>query len=421
MPMLTKKYPVMRRSFGAICIFLLPLATASASVGAIMTPDISAKQVARAASFADFDARARAGERLNVAFLGGSLTWGAQATNPQQTSYRALISRKLEEAYPAAHFRFCDAAIGGTGSQLASFRLQRDVLAHKPDLVFLDFTINDDPYVTPDPSRLAAYEALVRRIVSCGIPVVQAIFAAKKDVSPNPPPRPLDVAHRAIADAYGLPVGDAVALMRARVNSGQSTPDVLWDAPPDVTHPGDVGYALYAEAVWGAFADAVSRRMVCRAPERMLNLDTYMAVNRARVSQLGGLPAGWSVGRPLRIAVAYDFVMSRWLDDVVIASGEGAKPLRLTVRGRDVLLFGEATPRCGKYEVQIDGGTPKIYNAAARDGNMRYVQIIAKDLDPGVEHSIEITPRFSAGQELRIESVCVAGAPAAVELAPVGP
>ncbi|HEY9247965.1 MAG TPA: GDSL-type esterase/lipase family protein, partial [Rariglobus sp.] len=158
-----------------------------------------------APSFSDFDQRAHKGERLSVVFFGGSLTWGAQATDPQLTSYRALTSRKLEETYPDAHFRFWDAAIGGTGSQLGAFRLERDVLSRKPDLVFLDFTINDNPYAEPDPDRLAAYEAIVRRLVSSGIPVVQAIFAAKKDVLPNPPPRPLDAAHRAIAAAYGLP------------------------------------------------------------------------------------------------------------------------------------------------------------------------------------------------------------------------
>jgi len=64
-------------------------------------------------SFADFDCRARAGERLCVAFFGGSLTWGANASDPQRTSYRALCGQQLEAHYPRARFRFVDAAIGG--------------------------------------------------------------------------------------------------------------------------------------------------------------------------------------------------------------------------------------------------------------------------------------------------------------------
>jgi lysophospholipase L1-like esterase len=375
----------------------------------VLNPPMSA----RIPDFSDFDHRARSGGRLSVVFLGGSLTWGAQATDPQLTSYRALTSRRLEDTYPAAHFRFWDAAIGGTGSQLAAFRLERDVLSRKPDLVFLDFTVNDGPYA-PDADKLAAYESLVRRLVQAGVPVVQALFAVKKDVAPGAMPRPLDGEHRAIAEAYGVPTGDAVTLMRGRVAGGVTDPEMLWPVPPDVTHPGDEGYALYAEAVWAAFAKAVEEKRAGRSPGPMLNADTYMTVNRARLSGLGTLPAGWTTGKPHRGAVAYDFVMSRWLDDVTIATGADAAPLRLVVRGTNVLLFGESTPLSGNYEVRIDGGEAKTYSAGATNGNMRYFQMIALGLVADREHVIEITPRLGVGQELRIESVCVAGAPAQV-------
>ena len=74
------------------------------------------EQPAAAASFADFDRRARAGERLEVVFFGASLTWGANASDPLRTSYRAEVARRLEREYPEARFQFHDAAIGGTGS-----------------------------------------------------------------------------------------------------------------------------------------------------------------------------------------------------------------------------------------------------------------------------------------------------------------
>ena len=55
---------------------------------------------AAAPDFGELDRRAKAGEHLNVVFFGASLTWGANATDPQSTSYRALIARRLEERYP---------------------------------------------------------------------------------------------------------------------------------------------------------------------------------------------------------------------------------------------------------------------------------------------------------------------------------
>lgn len=386
----------------------------SVALLALFSIMLSSAHASPSLEFSAFDQTARSGGELSVVFLGGSLTWGAQATNPQDTSFRALVQKRLIDKYPNAHFRFGDAAIGGTSSQLAAFRLDRDVLSRKPDLVFLDFTINDGPYVEPSPARLASYESLVRRLVQAGIPVVQVILSSKKDVLPNPPARPLDAKHKEIAAAYGLPVADAVALVKKRVASGIVTPDQLWDLVEDRTHPGDAGYALYADAVWETFQRAVSEGAQCRLPEKMLHDDTYMSINRQRLSAFPVLPVGWKVGKPHRNAVAFDFVCSRWMEDLVMAEA-GAAPLRVKVQASDILLFGEMTKQGGAYEVRIDGGKPTTYSARCADGNMRLVQIIAEGLDSTREHEVEIIPVLNLGEELRIESICAAGGPALVD------
>ena len=53
---------------------------------------------ANANSVASFCERAEKGERLTVAFLGGSLSWGANATDPNKASWRALVGRRRPEA-----------------------------------------------------------------------------------------------------------------------------------------------------------------------------------------------------------------------------------------------------------------------------------------------------------------------------------
>ncbi len=375
-------------------------------------------------TYSTFEERARDGQKLSVVFFGGSLTWGAQATDPQRTSYRALVSERLRATYPKAHFECWDAAIGGTGSQLGAFRLERDVLAHKPDLVFLDFTINDDAYATPNANRLASYESLVRRMVQAGIPVVQVILPAKADVLPNPPARPLDEKHKEIGAAYHLAIADAVTLVKQKVAAGQVTPDQLWDAAPDPTHPGDAGYAVYAEAAWAAFQEGVAKNIVCRVPDKMLNADTYMTINRYKLTSLPQLPKGWSVRKPLRSAIAFDFTPSRWMDDMAVASrakddakGPGPDPLVLKVNGANLLLFGEVTTQSGKYRALIDGKEVKAQDVGkmGQHGNWRYVETLAEGLDPNVAHQVEIIPDLAPGQELHLESLCVAGAPASVE------
>lgn len=380
--------------------------------------ELTAKPLNTFGTFAD---RAQRGEQLSVVFFGGSLTWGAQATDPQRTSYRALISRQLRNVYPNAHFQFHDAAIGGTGSQLGAFRLERDVLSHKPDLVFLDFTINDDPYAVPDPDRLAAYESLVRRMVQSGVLVVQVILPSKQDILPNPPDRPLDALHKEIGAAYGLPIADAVALIKSRVADRKATPDQLWDVPSDAVHPGDAGYALYAEAVWQAFQQAVVNKYQCQAPSQMRYADTYMTVNRFKLASLKSLPRGWHVEKPLRSAIAFDFTPSRWMDSVVVArrgkdEAQSPEAFVLNIHGRGLLIFGEATIQSGKYRVLVDEKEVKAVDIGSTSphGNGRYVEMIAQNLDPTSAHRVEIIPDLSHGQELRLESICVAGAPANV-------
>jgi lysophospholipase L1-like esterase len=364
-------------------------------------------------AFSEFDQGAHRGESLTVAFLGGSLTWGAQSTDPLKTSYRAIISKNLRERYPDAKFTFVDAAIGGTGSQLAAFRLQRDVLDYEPDLVFLDFTVNDDPYELPTDDRLSAYESLIRRMVKADIPVLQINFPVKQDVMPEPSDRPLDALHQAIGAAYNLPLADVVtSIHQAVVVEGRATPDQLWDLPYDRVHPGDAGYALYADCVWETYLQAVEDEVVCSLPEAMLHTDRYMEVDRYNLAGLTVLPDGWQRGVPHRNAIAFDFVCSRWMDTLAIAEltqGQVPAPLTLEFTGEMVLLFGEGTPKSGSYTVRIDGGEAIEYQTYCKNGNMRHVQIVAMDLASEITHTIEITPKLEEGEELRLNSLCVAG------------
>lgn len=396
-------------------------------------------------SFAQFDQRAKAGEHLNVVFFGASLTWGSNATDPQLTSYRARVSQQMTAAYPQAHFTFWDAAIGGTSSQLGVFRLDRDVLRHEPDLVFLDFSANDD-ICTDKPETLASYESLVRRIIIEGhAPVVQMIFPFGWDVqAADFEKMKRRTAHIAISKAYNTTVGDAILLAVERVRSGKTTIDKLW--PSDRVHPGDTGYRLFADAAWTAYQDGVKRNLVCAVPEKMLNDETYMKNSRVRISTLGDLPLGWKSGSPNLSSAYFDMLMSRWLDDEVIASnrvatksGDGKVTLvprkvgRLKVkfRGTMVMLFGEGTVKSGKYRVFIDGANLSPESAARKrtpmdfdsgnlsiksNGNTHHVQVIAENLDATKDHILEIEPLLTTDQEqeLRFESICVAGGDAKV-------
>ncbi len=395
--------------------------------------------------FAELDRRGKAGEPLTVVFFGASLTWGANATDQAHTSYRAVIADRLAQRYPKAPIRCHEAAIGGTSSQLGVFRVERDVLSRKPDLVFLDFTANDD-INSDDPETLGSYEAIVRRLVGeARVPVVQVAFPFKWDIARELLPKmKRRLAHRAIAEAYGNGWGDAVELITATVEAGPVTTDTIWDT--DGVHPGDLGYQLFAQAAWQGFEAAVASGRVGKVPSAMLNPATYLNAKRVRLESLGTLPAGWQRGKPHLTSLYYDFQMSRWLDGLVVGSnhrtvpaaavGKPARetqalaPLRLRVHAASVVLFGEASPTSGRFRILVDG-KPTIDQHGPNkgkdsfDGNRwgtgtgHLVIEAARDLDATVPHLIEIVPVFAPDQdqELRLESICVAGGAATVELA----
>ena len=59
-------------------------------------------------SIKNFHERALEKQSLNVVFLGGSLSWGANASNPQTTSFRGLMMQWLREKYPLTPMTFHD-------------------------------------------------------------------------------------------------------------------------------------------------------------------------------------------------------------------------------------------------------------------------------------------------------------------------
>lgn len=390
-------------------------------------------------SFTEFDRRAKAGEPLTVVFFGASLTWGANATDQAHTSYRAVIADLLAKRYPKAPFRCHDAAIGGTGSPLGVFRVERDVLSRKPDLVFLDFSANDD-INSDDPETLGSYESIVRRLVTeAKVPVVQVAFPFKWNIGRELLPKmKRRLAHQAIAEAYGNGWGDAVSLIVDEVEAKHATLDGIWDT--DGVHPGDLGYALFAKAAWQGFEKAVTDNRVGKAPATMINPATYTTAKRVRLNSLGKLPDGWQPGKPHLTSLYYDFQMSRWLDDLMVLSNratvkgadgkdvrepQAVAPLRLRVQAASILLFGEASPKSGRFRILIDGkaavdnkGKDSFDGNRWGTGTGHLVIEAARGLDPNVPHVVEIVPVFEEGkeQELHLESLCVAGGAATVEV-----
>jgi hypothetical protein len=141
----------------------------------------------------------------------------------------------------------------------------------------------------------------------------------------------------------------------------------------------------------------------------------------------------------LRTAAWHDALMSRWLEDEVRASNQKVvkdengkdkkvpvtvEPLKLKFQARSVYFFGTRTPSSCKFKVTIDGQPtkgqkgqdPGVYETTSANigGNTHLSVLLAQDLDPEKVHELVLEPLITgeAPQELRFESICLAGGPA---------
>lgn len=380
-------------------------------------------------SLTDFHRRAERGERLDVVFLGGSLTWGANASDPQRTSWRGLMMDYLTERYSRSSFRFTDAAIGGTGSNLALFRIDRDVLPRRPDLVFLDFTVNDNAKGR-DVETLAAYERILRDLLTARSAVLPVLLCFRDHVTDADAPIPSrHESHLRLAGAYRLPAADVLAALRTSIARNIDSPSILWGYAHDNSHPDDPGYAAMFHAIRTAYEAAITSDTTPTVPADTVFPDLYSFRQRQILTSMPKLPVGWIRDKTRRTAMWFDGLSSRWMDDVAVARKEGDSlpwPLEMTFRGSMVGILGERDPLSVPFRVWIDGklvtarpsgdepwriDTTRMGKPASGAGSLVSWTLLARDLPDGT-HTLKIEPDFSnapAGSELRIESICSAG------------
>lgn len=107
-------------------------------------------------------------DELNVVFIGGSITFGIGlgVGETETISYPALVTSWLQETYPNVNINMTKAAIGGAGSMWGAHCVKEDVLSHDPDLVFLEFAVNDsiDSFMYDYEQAGVYYESIIRNI-----------------------------------------------------------------------------------------------------------------------------------------------------------------------------------------------------------------------------------------------------------------
>ena len=116
-------------------IFGLPV-VAFLSVGSAATALDYPVVIHRGNGLANTFEKLNTGQRATIAYIGGSVT--------QAPGWRENVTAWFNSRYPG-RITEVNAGWSGTGSLIGAMRLARDVLVSRPDLIFVEFAINDLP------------------------------------------------------------------------------------------------------------------------------------------------------------------------------------------------------------------------------------------------------------------------------------
>lgn len=181
--------------------------------------------------------RAKWGDRITIGFLGGSITQGA-VSEFHSNCYAHLVFEWWEKKFPKSAFTYVNGGIGGTTSQFGVARVDRDVMAYRPDMVFIEFSVNDDN----NDFFKETYEGLVRRVYQNPLqPAVALIHNIMYDHGTT-----AQEIHQSIGEHYELPCVCMKTTIYEEVKAGRIANR---DITPDDLHPNTAGHALVASVI----------------------------------------------------------------------------------------------------------------------------------------------------------------------------
>ena len=198
-------------------------------------------------AFENLKRKLEKGGNITLGYFGGSITQGA-GVEDKSLCWRALTTEWFRKKYPQITFNEINAAIGGTGTDLGMFRTKKDLLSAKPDVVFVEFSVND--YRAGYKKAEYCMESIVRQILDADkntdiVFVITIMKLMHDDIKAG---KELESykAHFAVAEHYGIECIDAGIEFISRIDKGEGD----WKTyTTDCTHPNELGYRIYFEKI----------------------------------------------------------------------------------------------------------------------------------------------------------------------------
>jgi lysophospholipase L1-like esterase len=189
---------------------------------------------------------------INLVFHGHSVPAGYFKTPVVNTlaSYPYLVLKDLKSVYPMTVVNVINTSIGGEHSESGLKRFEADVLTHKPDVLFIDYALNDRGMGLE--RAKAAWEKMIRLALEKNIKVILLTPSPDQRVDIKDDLSILDQHANQIkelAKSFQIGLIDTYALYKNKVKSGSNLVDYM----SQVNHPNEKGHQMITDEIMGYF------------------------------------------------------------------------------------------------------------------------------------------------------------------------
>ena len=321
------------------------------------------------------------GGSITLGFVGGSITDARPECN-----WPEPVCAWFVERFPGVRVHVENAAIGATGSDLAVFRAERDLIGRSCDLVFVEFAVNDEG--APPEQRMRSREGLLRKLLRGEGRDVLLTYTYSQPMYADMIQGRLPAS---IADFERLAAHYQVGSVWMGLHALQEVQKgrLRWEEwLPDGLHPQARGSLSYGQAV----TDFLERELLAKPGPAVtptgallptpLNSNHWENAYPLPFEELQ-LTGPWTIRRSTKLV---------WMDQIAQTAAPGAR-LKFEFEGRGLVLGFDFGKSAADFRYCLDGEEwrPAGFDRpdwAGPDGWYRTL-VVADDL-PGKRHIFEL-------------------------------
>lgn len=319
--------------------------------------------------------KAEGGGEITVSYIGGSITEGLTvAPSHPELCWANLSYEWLCGKYPDAKINYVNAGLSGTPSILGNVRLERDILAHEPDICFVEFAVNDGNAA----EYKNAYESLVRTLLTQDkdIAVVLLFTVIKNGHSCQP--------HMSeIGNNYGLPMISEPDSLGVEFAEGRMT----WeDYSDDESHPNERGHEIVRDFVAYYFEQVMAQidgntGTVEKTLPAPVFSDRYVDMRYIDNAVLKPELVGFEEKD------AHSAFHNGW---AYKGKEDASMTFTLNCKSLQMIFLANNNKAYGMADIYVDGEVKAHANANMSDGWNNPVTVLVIDEDKVAEHTVEI-------------------------------